>query len=595
MPRKKTTQKLVQYYLPAGTKEKIDFIVNGSPFYKNKTVWQQKFYYLGDYIATQNINNEHDPDKDHVNIHQETMAAVLGVNNKQIATMLKDAVSEGLFKTDGIWKAAVISRRGKEVIYIEEGKSYGYQFKEWSELAEISITDVRGMNKKIIDNTWEKSGKYISGLREYRDVLSLIKIDETRINETLSEILSNKKKKKNQKEKYREFISETELHFEERNKIKQQYIPFDGVIVPTEISTNSKAVCSYLDSLQDGVFVPCQQCKFEIATLHKRNRPAKELYEEPVQTTIARCRKALYIINNGYMIPARPDKHSRVYCEVTNLNRELRKSVKLNGKKIVGLDIANSQPLIASILIRKYWLDKPGGIPDDVTQYQQDCEAGMFYNYFMADINLPEELRSQFKEDFFSKVFFSMVIEKNNMLKDLFIRKYPSCWEAICEIKGGLYSDDYNYFAKLLQAVEANIIFDDVNMGLIRAGVKAFNIFDSIYVNNRHDLEVAKVLMVEAFNKFGVHPTIKTEYEKHLLDNEQLEVIKNAHSGVLGTQIQHETEIVIEHKRVPELTEEEQKYIDELEAMRMKGEARSKEQELIRQSYLDRTVKGSRW
>ncbi len=593
MPRKKTTQKLVQYFFPAGAKEKIDIIVDGSTFYKNKPVWKQKFYYLCDYIATQNLNNEHDVNKDYVNVHQETMAGVLGIDNRQMATVLKDSVGKDLLKTDGIWKAAVISRRGNEVVYIEEGKSYGYQFSDWNELTEISIMDNRGMNKKIINNTWEKSGKDNSVLQEYQDVLSFIKIDESRVNETLSEILSNKQKKKKQKENYRDFISETELHFEERNNKKYEYIPFDGVIVPEQTSTNSKAACSYLDSLQGGVFVPCQSN--ELTTSRKRNKAAKGLYEEPVQTTITRCRKALYIINGGYMIPTRPEKHSRVYCEVTNLNRELRRSIRLDGKKIIGLDIANSQPLIASILIKKYWMDKPGGVPEDVTRYQCDCEAGMFYNYFMTDINLPDELRPQFKEDFFSKVFFSMVIEKNNVLKDLFIGKYPSCWEAICEIKGGLYSDDYNCFAKLLQSVESAIIFDDVNMGLIMAGVKAFNIFDSIYVNNRKDLELAKALMVAAFNKFGVHPTIKTEYEEHLSENEQLKVPEHAHSVVLDARIPTQTEIEVECMPAAGLTAEEQKYIQELDEICKKGEARSKEQELIRQSYLDRTVKGSRW
>lgn len=586
MPRKKKNNKQVKYYLPAGAKEKIDLVVDSSTFYKNKPVWKQKFYYLADYIATQNLNNEHDVDKDYVNIHQETMAVVLGIDNTQMATILKDAVGKGLLKTDGVWKAAVISRRGNEVIYIEEGKSYGYQFNDWRELTEIGIMDVRGMNEKIIKNTWGKSGKYISWLHEYRDVLSLIKIDETRINETLSEILRNKQKKKCQKEKYRNFISETELNFAERNKIKYEYIPFDAVIVPDETDNDSKAACSYPDSLQGGVMVP-HQSGYDVATSQKRNRAVKEPYEEPVQTTIARCRKVLYLINGGYMIPTRPDKHSRVYCEVTNLNREFRKLIRLDGRKITGLDIANSQPLIASILIKKYWMDKPGGIPEDVIQYQQDCEAGMFYNYFMTDINLPDELRQQFKEDFFGKVFFSKVIEKNNVLKDLFIRKYPNCWEAICEIKGGMYSDDYNCFAKLLQAVEATIIFDDVNMELIRAGVKAFNIFDSIYVNNKQDLELAKRLMIKAFNKFGVHPTIKTEYEEHLPANEQPRVPENAHRGVLDTHIPHEIGIEIECKPAVGLTAEEQKYIDELEEICRKGGARSKEQEIIRQWYLD--------
>ncbi len=58
-------------------------------------------------------------------------------------------------------------------------------------------------------------------------------------------------------------------------------------------------------------------------------------------------------------------------------------------------------------------------------------------------------------------------------------------------------------------------------------------------------------------------------------------------SGVMDTQILDETKNVMEPKPTLELTVEEQKYIDELEEMDRKGEERSKEQERIRQWYLD--------
>jgi len=57
-------------------------------------------------------------------------------------------------------------------------------------------------------------------------------------------------------------------------------------------------------------------------------------------------------------------------------------------------------------------------------------------------------------------------------------------------------------------------------MGLIKKGIKAFNIFDSIYVNNKEDLETAKLLIKEAFNEAGVNPTLKTEYEEHVEEQE---------------------------------------------------------------------------
>jgi len=292
----------------------------------------------------------------------------------------------------------------------------------------------------------------------------------------------------------------------------------DGVTVP--MREKGSTITPSDEASQEGILVPCYPSPFEIRSF-KKKKEVKQVTEEPVETTIARVGRAVYLINNKMMFPSRPDRESRVYCEVTNLNRELRKLIRLDGKKIIGVDIANSQPLIASILIRNYWLNKKGHLPEDVKQYQSDCEAGIFYENFMKAIKLPNDLRSQFKQDFFKKVFFSKVIEKNNMLKDMFIKKYPGCWEAICDQKGGLYCTEYNEFAKVLQRVEAGIIFDVVNMGLIKKGIKAFNIFDSIYVNNKEDLETAKLLIKEAFSEAGVNPTLKTEYEEHSEENER--------------------------------------------------------------------------
>ena len=189
----------------------------------------------------------------------------------------------------------------------------------------------------------------------------------------------------------------------------------------------------------------------------------------------------------------------------------------------------------------------------------------------MRQINISEELKSQFKQDFFRKVFFSKVIEKNNALKDMFIKKYPNCWDALCELKGGLYSMDYNEFAKGLQEIEAAIIFDNVNMGLIRRGINAFNIFDSVYVNSRENYEIAEQLIIKAFKEFDVKPTLRLEYEEHSIENERQVAIS---------------------KSIAELTREEQDYLEELDEVIAKNEKRRKEQEAFRQYYLNRSVRG---
>ena len=61
-----------------------------------------------------------------------------------------------------------------------------------------------------------------------------------------------------------------------------------------------------------------------------------------------------------------------------------------------------------------------------------------------------------------------------------------------------------------LQRKEASIIFDTVNMELIRAGIPAFNIFDSILVLPEHK-EIAKEVLLEEFSAYNITPKINYE------------------------------------------------------------------------------------
>ena len=217
---------------------------------------------------------------------------------------------------------------------------------------------------------------------------------------------------------------------------------------------------------------------------------------------------ALQAIIDGAWFVHRPNNKSRVYTNLTSLKREFRKLLKYNGQFLVELDIRNSQPLIASILIKDYWeKEKNFPIPADILQYQKDCEAGVFYDYFMKLNDVQDEKRGEFKVQLFAEVFFSKVSRRNTVLKTQFIEKYPSAYDAICHIKGGLDSKHYNKFAILLQTKEASIIFDDVNVGLLREDIPAFNIFDSILCLHEHK-EIARERMMTAFAKHGLLPTI---------------------------------------------------------------------------------------
>ncbi len=500
MPRKKRPQEYADYLVPEGSYQLTKTIVECNNLYKDNNSWMQKFLYLFEYIAEQNHEKEN---FDYINIHIETMAKILGVNNQMMCSMLKDAVNYKILVRDGKMKKALRTKRGKQIVYLEEGKSFGYKFTEKYNVVSVRLPDTRYFKLKTFEKESRISYKE-NFSKEYQRVLQRISIDTTSLEEYIKIIINNKKENLKRERNYHIYISNKESeYYNNSNKQPIYIIPFDGIIVPENIGKNKRLKRSKLP--------------FHVKPYHPLRFERKEIYTNILEESVAaRIHHYVNRINRKEVVAKRPVKDSRVYSLITNLNRELRALILLDGKKVAAIDIRNSQPLLASIIVRKYWLEKQGELPIDVVHYQESCEQGRFYDEFMNVLKVPAELRGEFKKDFFKKVFFSKVIEKENMLKDMFIERYPNVWKCICDEKGGLYSITYGDFAKKLQMVEATLIYDMVNVELIKMGINAFNIFDSIYVSSQEDYLTAEKLLKQAFNAVGVKPTFNLEYKEHI-------------------------------------------------------------------------------
>jgi len=191
MPRKKKEQQQVTYLIPKDIFEPVNKMIENDAFYKHKPIWKQKLYHLFEYIALQNIDNELGPTSDYVNINMERTAKILAVNNKQMAKILKDCVSNRLLRKDGIMKKAVKVKVGKRTIYLEQGKSYGYQFNVVPDLIEVTIDDNRSLYSRNVHDL-KKLANSQEDLRAYQEVLSQISIDTEGLEETFKQILENK-------------------------------------------------------------------------------------------------------------------------------------------------------------------------------------------------------------------------------------------------------------------------------------------------------------------------------------------------------------------------------------------------------------------
>ena len=406
-------------------------------------------------------------------LNVKRLASTLGVNNGRASKMLQTLVDSG-----------IIQRKGG---YIVGRTSYCYilgsisdEFTTITALPEYSEISSKIITKRNIANN---DGSYI---KLYRRELQSITIDIGPEHE------------------YYQYVG--------RNMEEAKHLYSTSVSSVYPISSYS----SSLSSLPP-IYIPHMVGKNEQQALKQATTNTSVILEnnkyEPYILNYVSLHKtnaniiALQAIIDGDWYVHRPDKKSRVYTNLTNLKREFRRLLRDDGKALIELDIRNSQPLIASILIMDYWTRKSKIIPADVIQYQQDCEAGAFYDYFMELNNFAPEHRQESKIQMFGEVFFSKVAKRITKLKKQFIAKYPNCYTTICDIKGGIGSKTYSQFAILLQQKEANIIFDRVNIGLLKDCIPAFNIFDSILCLPEHK-EIVKERLLGAFSAFNITPSI---------------------------------------------------------------------------------------
>ena len=66
------------------------------------------------------------------------------------------------------------------------------------------------------------------------------------------------------------------------------------------------------------------------------------------------------------------DFSERLHTQITNLSKNYRKYLRIDGKKLVEIDIVNSQPWLASLVI-------------DDEQFNKDCIDGVIYEKLMID------------------------------------------------------------------------------------------------------------------------------------------------------------------------------------------------------------------
>lgn len=243
------------------------------------------------------------------------------------------------------------------------------------------------------------------------------------------------------------------------------------------------------------------------------------------------------------------DVYGRVHTLITDLKRELRRCLSVNGQHLVNIDLANSQPLFLGILARQYLaggrhrkrllartfagtgppycvqevraLAKRAGddLPSGLRDYLRVCESGGFYEALMTEdqrkqADACDESRQRFKRRFY-RVLFGRNRPRNSRFPNLLKARFRQRFALVADVLRELKRKNYRHSSHVLQNYEATL-FIHVICGRVRAerpDVALYTIHDSMLTTSDQVAYVRGVIR-EELARLGVTPTIKeTSYE----------------------------------------------------------------------------------
>ena len=193
-------------------------------------------------------------------------------------------------------------------------------------------------------------------------------------------------------------------------------------------------------------------------------------------------------------------KTGRVFNNITSLPKQLRQFLRLDGKPLVEIDVANCQPLLLLGLYND--ADK------EREEFRRVVENGNFYETIDVLLEKPygTERRSELKDKIFTQVFFDRVWPTSSKLCQAFQKRFPVLYERMVALKAA----DHRRLALRLQSDEARIVISKVVTGIASSTrIPILTIHDSVLTKAEHVAEVKERLEAAFKEQLGVKPTLK--------------------------------------------------------------------------------------
>lgn len=249
----------------------------------------------------------------------------------------------------------------------------------------------------------------------------------------------------------------------------------------------------------------------------------------------------------------------RFHSNLTNLKEELRNYVKYDNKKLVSIDLKNSQPYLALLLFKKsFWLggnkskcwvkrlgleSRDGEIIEKYIggiimlveslesqyskgfskNYPQLVSSGGFYEYLIDELG--DEFPNRFSSN--NPEVSSRDVAKKEVLRIMYVHPrrakskfYSPCrgYERLFPLEYKLFNlikrDNYKLLPKLLQRIEKFLIINVICKELNREypDMPLFTVHDSIVSTEENVDIIDKKMKQVLLDEIGFHPTLDVKH-----------------------------------------------------------------------------------
>ena len=206
-------------------------------------------------------------------------------------------------------------------------------------------------------------------------------------------------------------------------------------------------------------------------------------------------------IRNGDLNCVIDQKSGRMFTAITNLSKELRGCLRINGGKMVELDIASSQPLLIS---RLYPADSK-----ELIKYRDLVETGEFYEFMQREM-FDSYTRDQIKTLTYKYMFGPTGNPRCADYAKVFEEHFPEMHRILINEKKSHIG--HRLVAIRMQYLEASVVLGVAAKECIDLGIDIVTIHDSFMVEPKHESKVVEILTKSFQDKLDLTPKIKRKY-----------------------------------------------------------------------------------